>query len=109
MKRKNKQADFFNPHKELILEAEIFCHHADSGDWFYYTYGMTIREAITGVKDKLSELEHIRIALTQYTDVLLEQLEGYEEYEWCLLVKKQMRSIYHEIFALQMRLEELDK
>ena len=109
MRRKNKQADFFDPYKDLIIEAEIFCHHADSNDWFWYTYGMTIREAITGVTDKIAELEMIRMSLTQYTDVLLEQLEGYEEYEWCLLVKKQMRKIYHEIFALQMRIEKLDK
>ena len=109
MKRKRNIADFFDPHQDLILETEIFCHHADSGDWFYYTYGMTIREAITGVKDKLTELEMMRGALTQYTDNVLQQLEGYEEYEWCDLVKKQTRKIYHEIFALQMRLEKLDK
>ena len=109
MKRKKPIADFFDPYQDLIIEAEIFCHHSDSQDWFWYTYGMTIVEAIAGTKDKLSELEQIRHALTKYTDDLLVQLEGYEEYEWCDLVKKQMRKIYHEIFALQMRLEKLDK
>ena len=109
MKRKTRQADFFDPHQDLILETEIFCHHADSDDWFWYTYGMTIREAITDVKDKLTELEMIRGSLTKYSDNVLQQLEGYEEYEWCVLVKKQMRKLYHEIFALQMRIEKLDK
>ena len=109
MKRKKPIADFFDPYQDLIIEAEIFCHHSDSQDWFWYTYGMTIVEAITGVKDKLTELEQIRHALTHYADTLLEALEGYEEYEWCTEVKSQTKKIYHEIFALQMRLEELDK
>ena len=109
MKKKKRLADFFDPYKDLILEAEIFCHHRDAKDWFYYSYGMTIKEAIVGVKDKLTELEQIRHALTHYADTLLEALEGYEEYEWCNKVKKQTRAVHHEIFALQMRLEKLDK
>ena len=109
MKKKKRLADFFDPYKDIMLESEIFCHHSDSKDWFYYSYGMTIKESITGVKDKLTELEQIRFALTHYADTLLEALEGYEEYEWRTKVKKQTQKIYHEIFALQMRLEELDK
>jgi len=109
MKKKPRLADFFDPYKDLILEVEIFCHHRDAKDWFYYTYGMTIKESLRGTKDPLSELELIRMALTAYVDVVLEQLEGYEEYEWCAKVKAHMRTIYHELFALQMRLEKLDK
>ena len=108
-RKKNRQADFFSQYDNLLIEAEIFCNHKDSKDWFWYTYGMTIKEALTGVKDKLTELEHIRMALTAYTDGLLEGLEGYEEYEWCDGVKRHMRQMYHELFDLQMRLENLDK
>lgn len=109
MKKGGRYADFFDPYKDLMLETEIFCHHRDAKDWFYFSYGMTIKEALVGVKDKLTELELMRGGLTEYADSVLQQLEGYEEYEWCDKVKKQTRKMYHEIFALQMRLENLDK
>ena len=104
MKRKKHLADFFDPHQDLILEAEIFCMHSDSKDWFYYTYGMTIREALEPAKYKAAELEQIRKAMTTYADRVLEQLEGYEEYEWCTEVKRQTKKIYHELYELEQKI-----
>jgi hypothetical protein len=104
-----KDRDFRTPFSDLITEANIFISHKDAKDYFFYRTEFTIKQALQGVPDQLTELEMIRMDLTRYADTLLQRLEEYEEYEMCKLVKEQMRSIYHEIFKMQMHLEKLDK
>jgi len=104
-----KDRDFRTPFSDLITEANIFISHKDAKDYFFYRTEFTIKQALQGVPDQLTELEMIRMDLTRYADTLLQRLEEYEEYEMCKLVKEQMRSIYHEIFKMQMDLEKLDK
>ncbi len=104
-----KDRDFRTPFSDLITEANIFISHKDAKDYFFYRTEFTIKQALQGVPDQLTELEMIRMDLTRYADTLLQRLEEYEEYEICKLVKEQMRSIYHEIFKMQMHLEKLDK
>ncbi len=104
-----KDRDFRTPFSDLITEANIFISHKDARDYFFYRTEFTIKQALQGVPDQLTELEMIRMDLTRYADTLLQRLEEYEEYEMCKLVKEQMRSIYHEIFKMQMHLEKLDK
>ena len=106
---KLRESDFFSPYSDLMVESNIFVSHKSARDYFYYRTEFTIKDVIRDVPDKLSELEMIRMDLTRYADSLLQRLEGYEEYEMCKLVKEQMRSIYHEIFKMQMHLEKLDK
>lgn len=106
---KLRESDFFSPYSDLMVESNIFVSHKDARDYFYYRTEFTIKDVIRDVPDKLSELEMIRMDLTRYADSLLQRLEGYEEYEMCKQVKEQMRSLYHEIFKMQMDLEKLDK
>ncbi len=106
---KFNESDFFSTYSDLMTESNIFVSHKDARDYFYYRTEFTIKQALHGVPDQLSELEMIRMDLTRYADGLLQRLEGYEEYEMCKRVKDQMRSIYHEIFKMQMDLEKLDK
>ena len=104
-----KDKDFRTPYSDLMTEANVFISHKDARDYFYYRTEFTIKQALHGVPDQLTELEMIRMDLTRYADTILQRLEEYEEYEMCKLVKEQMRSIYHEIFTMQMHLEKLDK
>ncbi len=104
-----KRQTLFTPYTDLMTEANIFVSHQDAKDYFFYRTEFTIRQVIKDVPDPLSELEMIRMDLTMYADSLLQKLEEYEEYEWCGRVKEQMRTLYHELFKMQMHLEKLDK
>ena len=85
------QSDYFQPLRQLERDAILFCKHQNVRDWFYYDVQQTIGEVLTNQPTdvQLMELDAMQNYLLDYAEDLIINLEGYESYETCTLVKKQ--------------------
>jgi|TARA_B110000967_G_scaffold107916_1_gene110599 hypothetical protein len=93
------QSDYFQPLRQLERDAILFCKHQNVRDWFYYDVQQTIGEVLTNQPTdvQLMELDAMQNYLLEYTDNIIINLEGYESYETCTLVKKQRDQLVLEL------------
>ena len=93
------QSDYFQPLRQLERDAILFCKHLHVREWFYYDVQQTISQALYEAPrdEQLIELDAMQNYLLEYTDNIIINLEGYESYETCTLVKKQ-----RDLLALQL-------
>lgn len=93
-----RHTDYFNPMESLIKEAKLFCRHTTAQAWFDYTSDFeTMRQVINESKDPLIECDHITDYMKGYATRLMQDLEGYEQYELCQQIQDQMN-----LFEAQM-------
>ena len=81
--KQRRYSDFFDPQQRHIKEALIFLNHKNVNMWCRYTYDIGIIALTNETTEPYRRLEEIEMDLLEYTDWLIKELEGWEEYEIC--------------------------
>ena len=103
------QSDYFKPLDLLEIEAIRFCKHKHVRDWYYYDYGNTLTDRLKEIPHgvQLVELDAMQRELEIWSQETMRDLEGYEAFELCKLVKEQKAKLSMQLDELHSAVQKL--
>lgn len=81
--KKRRHSDYFDPHMTLTQECMIFLNHKSVNEWCRYTFDMGIIGLTNDTTEPFRVLDELEQDILAYTNWMIKELEGWEEYEMC--------------------------
>jgi len=94
-------------HTFALEDARRFCNYKDSRDWFFKHTNTTLSESIESESNRLQKIDRIMTSFINWYDGLRQELEEYEEYEWCVKIQPNFEKIHRELKRMRSNIAGL--